>query len=209
MSYLEALELQHYIHCECAEDRSPGALILLEHNPVITLGVKNTSAGNVLVNKEFLANKDIQLVETDRGGDATYHGPGQLVGYPIFQLRDLEVDLHGYLRALEQVIIETIAEYGLKGERNGPAGVWVGEKKVCSIGVAVRRKTTYHGFALNIDPNMAHFYYINPCGLHSEQLASLAMLLGKAPDMNEVRRTCADKFASVFGFESIVFSDQA
>ncbi len=199
ISYLDALALQHDIHQKCVENPENGALLLLEHNPVITLGVKNSSAGNVLVNQSVLASAGIELVETDRGGDVTYHGPGQLVGYPIFSLRELGHDLHSYLRSLEQVIIDLLTEYGLVGDRNGPAGVWVGDKKVCSIGVAVRRMTTYHGFALNVNPDMSHFNYINPCGLNSQQVSSLSELLGYVPEMNDVKMICARKFASIFG----------
>jgi len=199
ISYLEALTLQHDIHQKCVENPENGALLLLEHNPVITLGVKNSSAGNVLVNQSVLVSAGIELVETDRGGDVTYHGPGQLVGYPIVSLRELGLDLHSYLRSLEQVIIDLLAEYGLVGERNGPAGVWVGDKKVCSIGVAVRRMVTYHGFALNVNPDMSHFRFINPCGLNFEQISSMSELLGFVPEMNEVKAKYANKFALVFG----------
>lgn len=201
ISYVDALALQHDIHQKCVENPENGALLLLEHNPVITLGVKNSSAGNVLANRKVLSEAGIEQVETDRGGDVTYHGPGQLVGYPIFSLRKLGLDLHSYLRSLEQVIIDLLADYGLVGDRNGPAGVWVGDKKVCSIGVAVRRMTTYHGFALNVNPDMNHFRFINPCGLNFEQVSSLSSLLGYVPEMNDVRTICANKFASVFGFK--------
>lgn len=199
--YSEALDLQHEIHNKCAQELHPGVLILLEHDPVITLGVKNTSAGNVLADRSLLDRLGVELIETDRGGDVTYHGPGQLVGYPIFRLRDLGVDLHEYLRLLEQVIINVLAEYGLEGHRNGPAGVWVGDVKVCSIGVAIRKKTTYHGFALNVNPNMKHFMLINPCGLESQQLSSIAALIGYVPEMDDIRRLCSREFATVFGFD--------
>lgn len=200
ISYMDALVLQHSIHDMCVDNPENGTLLLLEHNPVITLGVKNSSAANVLVNRTVLSDAGIELVETDRGGDVTYHGPGQLVGYPIFSLRELGLDLHSYLRALEQVIIDVLAEYGLAGNRNGPAGVWVGDKKLCSIGVAVRKMTTYHGLALNVNPVMDHFRYINPCGLDYGQISSLAELLGYVPEMDQVRKLCSQKFASVFGF---------
>lgn len=175
----------------------PGILMLLEHDPVITKGVK-TGSGNVLVSAETLAARGIELVDTDRGGDVTYHGPGQLVGYPIVRLRELGGDLHGYLRSIEDCIIDLLAEFGLAGGRNGPAGVWVGDRKICSIGVAVRRWVAYHGFSLNVDPDMSHFSLINPCGLASEKITSMAELLGAAPDMREVREVCARSFARTF-----------
>lgn len=197
MSYSDALDLQHRYHEQVAARELPGALILLEHDPVITKGVK-TGEGNVLVSPRMLEAQGVELVETDRGGDVTYHGPGQLVGYPVLRLRELGSDLHAYLRTLEQVIIDTLAEFSLSGGRNGPAGVWVGDRKVCSIGIAVRKWVTYHGFALNVDPNMAHFGLINPCGLNSSKITSLAELLGSAPSMNDVRAACARSFERNF-----------
>ena len=198
ISYTEALALQHDLHEQCAALEIPGMLILLEHDPVITMGVKESSRSNVVSSPEYLRKQGIELVETDRGGDVTYHGPGQLVGYPIVRLRELGGDLHAYLRALEQSIIDALGEFGLEGNRNGPAGVWVGDKKVCSIGIAVRKWVTYHGFALNVDPIMEHFSLINPCGLESRQISSMAELLGSAPDMSAVRDACARGFAKNF-----------
>jgi lipoate-protein ligase B len=198
ISYADALALQRRLHAECASGRIPGALLLLEHDLVLTMGVK-TGEHNILVPAEVLAERGIELVETDRGGDVTYHGPGQLVGYPIVKLRELGGDLHAYLRGLEQCIIDTIAEFGLEGRRNGPAGVWVGDRKICSIGVAVRKLVTYHGFALNVDPNMSHFALINPCGLDAGVITSMAELLGSAPQMEDVRAACARSFSAVFG----------
>jgi lipoate-protein ligase B len=197
ISYDDAVRLQLQLHQSCASGGIHGALILLEHKPVVTMGVK-TAQSNLLVSEQALAMQGIELAKTDRGGDITYHGPGQLVGYPILRLRDYCSDVHGYLRTLEQTIVDTLAHYGLSGVRRGNAGVWVGERKVCSIGIAVRKWVTYHGFALNVDPDMSHFNLINPCGLRSEQLASLAELLGAAPDMAEVRAVYARAFARNF-----------
>ena len=198
ISYTEALALQHDLHDKAAAHEIPGILMLLEHDPVITIGVKASANNNVLVSMDILNKHGVSLVETDRGGDVTYHGPGQLVGYLIVRLREQGGDLHGYLRSLEQCIIGVLDEFGLKGGRNGPAGVWVGDKKVCSIGVAVRKWVTYHGFALNVNPNMSHFHLINPCGLASEQITSMSELLGYIPDMNDVRDACARSFAKNF-----------
>jgi len=203
IGYADALDLQHDLHSKCVAGEIPGILLLLEHDPVITMGVKSSSEGNVLAGPEALKRQGVELVKTDRGGDVTYHGPGQLVGYPIVRLRELGGDLHGYLRMLEDTIIETLDAFGLKGERNGPAGVWVGDRKVCSIGIAVRRWVTYHGFALNVDPTMPHFQLINPCGLASEKITSLAELLGKAPEMAAVREVYARSFVKVFAAELI------
>ncbi len=202
ISYGDAFELQLNLHRACASGEIPGTLILLEHNPVVTMGVK-TAPSNLLVSAESLARQGIELAVTDRGGDITYHGPGQLVGYPIIRLREHCRDVHHYLRTLEQAIVDAIARFGLQGIRRGDAGVWVGEKKLCSIGVAVRKWTTYHGFALNVDPNMSHFNLINPCGLRSEQLTSLRELLACPPDMAEVGLACAETFAANFGVELV------
>lgn len=198
MSYTKALNIQLDLHAKCAAGDIPGALLLLEHDPVITMGVK-TGKENILASPDILRHEGIELVETDRGGDVTYHGPGQLVGYPIFRLREMGGDLHGYLRAVEQSIIDALSEFGLTGERNGPAGVWVGDRKVCSIGVAVRKWVTYHGFALNVAPNMRHFGFINPCGLAAERITCLRDILGAAPSMDEVRGACARGFERNFG----------
>lgn len=198
ISYAEALSMQLDFHAQCAAGKIPGVLFLLEHNPVITMGVK-THRTNILVAPEILEREGVELVSVDRGGDVTYHGPGQLVGYPIFRLREMGLDLHSYLDTLQQSIIDAIAEFGLVGKRHGLAGVWVGDKKVCSIGIAVRKWVTYHGFALNIDPNMRHFSLINPCGLAAEQFTSLRELLGTAPDIDDVRNACVQGFEKNFG----------
>ena len=200
ISYAKALSIQLDLHARCASGELPGTLILLEHDPVLTMGVK-TGENNVLASPDVLEREGIELVQTDRGGDVTYHGPGQLVGYPIFPLRAMGFDLHGYLRSLEQSIIDALAEFGLKADRNGPAGVWVGYKKVCSSGVAVRKWVTYHGFALNVAPNMRHFSLINPCGLDSRQITCLRDILGSAPDMTDVRAACARGIERNFGVE--------
>lgn len=198
ISYSDALKLQLDLHSRCTVGNIPGALLLLEHHPVITMGVK-TSPSNILLSEAALRARGIELVKTDRGGDVTYHGPGQLVGYPILRLRELGLDLHGYLRALEESVIRTLAEFGLEGTRRGSAGVWIGEKKVCSIGVAVRKWVTYHGFALNVRPDLTHFSFINPCGLSADRVTSISEILPDAPDMETVRDAYSRSFASTFG----------
>jgi len=208
ISYTDALALQHRFHEYCVSGRISGMLLLLEHDPVITMGVK-TRQTNILASAQLLDAMGIQLVETDRGGDVTYHGPGQLVGYPILPLRGIGCDLHAYLRTLEQCIIDTLGEFGLEGRRNGPAGVWVGDKKVCSIGIAVRKWVTYHGFALNVNPNLSHFSLINPCGLEASRITSMAELLSDPPAMEDVRRVCEHNFAKVFKLELVPWGEGA
>jgi lipoate-protein ligase B len=193
--YNEALELQLNLHADVRAGRLGAALVLLEHYPVITLGA-GMRPENLLATERELRAQGIELVRTDRGGDATYHGPGQLVGYAIVSLRATHCDVHGFLRFLESVIISALADFGVVGTRNGPAGVWVGEKKICSIGIAVRGGVTYHGFALNVNPDLRHFRFINPCGLSWEQITSLECLLNPPPDMAAVRACVAEHFRS-------------
>ena len=200
ISYADALALQRQLHARCAAGDLPGVLLLLEHDPVITTGVR-TADGSLLCAPEELQGCGIELVETDRGGDATYHGPGQLVGYPILRLRQVSPDLTTYLRRLEDSVIETLAHFGLAGERNGPAGVWVGDRKICSIGIAVRKWVTYHGFALNVNTDLSHFTFINPCGLKAGVITSMAQLLGAPLDMADVGSVYARCFAETFGLE--------
>jgi len=198
MSYTKALSLQLELHARCVSGEIPGVLLLLEHDPVITMGVK-TAQDNILAAPQTLDREGVELVRTDRGGDVTYHGPGQLVGYPILPLRKMGLDLRAYLDILQASIIHALAEFGLTGRRHGLAGVWVGDRKVCSIGIAVRRWVTYHGFALNVDPNMRHFALINPCGLDAQEITSLKELLGAAPGMADVRQACVRGFERSFG----------
>jgi lipoate-protein ligase B len=199
LSYTKALALQHELHEKCVAGSISHCLLLLEHDPVITLGVKKSSRENLIADEAVLHAIGVAVADTDRGGDITYHGPGQLVGYPIMTLREIgDGDLYGYLRCLEQCIIDTLDVFGLDGSRKEAAGVWVGDKKICSIGIAVRKWVSYHGFALNVDPIMEHFSLINPCGLPSEQITSMAELLGGAPSMDDVRDAVARCFADVF-----------
>jgi len=139
------------------------------------------------------------VFEIERGGDVTYHGPGQLVGYPILKLRENEHDLHQYLRNLEEAMIRVLARYGIAGERNpGYTGVWSGGRKLASIGVAVKRWVTLHGFALNVTTDLARFRAINPCGLEASVMASIQSLTGAAPTVEDVARQMCDEFANVF-----------
>ncbi len=200
LGYREALELQLELHSEVKQGKLGGALVVLEHPPVITKGV-GTHAENLLVPESVLSANGVEIVETDRGGDATYHGPGQIVGYPIVNLRARGNDVHAFLCLLESIIISTLADYNLEGERHGLAGVWVGDKKICSIGIAVRGGVTYHGFSFNVSPNMAHFGFINPCGLDAQQITCLSRLIDPAPGIDEVRERVIKKFFEHFGIK--------
>ncbi len=174
------------------------ALFVLEHAPVLTLG-RNTRREHLLCPAEQLEGLGIGLHEADRGGDVTYHGPGQLTAYPILNLSEWRLSIRWYLRTLEQVIIDTLAAYGLEGERlEGFTGVWVGGAKVAQVGVGVHNWVTFHGVAINADPDMAHFATIVPCGIADKPVASMAQLLGEAPDMGVFRKAFVEHFLRVF-----------
>jgi len=200
--YKQTLDLQLRLHAQCKEGRIPGAVVVVEHEPVITLGAR-TRPENLLLSAVDLERRGIEVVRTDRGGDVTYHGPGQLVLYPIFHLHRLRSDVHGFLRLLEESVILTLRGYGLEAHRKSPAGVWVGERKICSIGIAVRRWVTYHGLALNVSPDMRHFTYINPCGLNAGQMVSMADLLSACPTVEHVKGELLSSIADVFGLKLI------
>lgn len=199
MGYGEALELQARLVGERKQGLIPDQLLLLEHPHTITLG-RNGHMENVLAGDEVLRRAGIEFYPTDRGGDVTYHGPGQIVGYPILDLRDWRKDVVGYLRAVEQVIIGALADFGVDAGRvPGLTGVWVEGRKIAAIGVHISRWVTSHGFALNVNTDLTYFQYIVPCGL-SKPVASLAQL-GVRAGWAEVASSLADHFGRVFECE--------
>ncbi len=190
--YKEVWDLQRWLVDERAKDTAPDTLILVEHEHVITLG-RRTSVEN-------FRPQDVRVYQVERGGDATYHGPGQLVGYPILRLQDH--DIHRYLRMLEEVLISTTRSYGIdSGRREGHTGVWVGTKKIASIGVAVSSWVTYHGFALNVDPDLSYFGLIKPCGLDPNMITSMSAALGRPVSFNDVKVRVVEDFCRVFALE--------
>jgi lipoyl(octanoyl) transferase len=183
--------------------------IMVEHPPVFTLG-KNGKREHVLVSEEQLQKLGIEFFHINRGGDITYHGLQQIVGYPIIDLDKFKTDLGWYLRSLEQVIIDTIAEYGLKGERSaGETGVWLEPnnpfmaRKICAMGIKCSRWITMHGFALNVNTDLSHFEYIVPCGIQGKTVTSLEKELGKKVDYQEVKEKIKKHFALIFDCELI------
>ena len=191
----EVWALQKELVARRQRDEIPDTLILVEHPHVITLG-RGTHKENVL------APGDMPLYEIERGGDVTYHGPGQLVGYPIFLLRQPERDLHVYLRNLEEALIRTVGRFGISGERKaGWTGVWTagGARKLASIGVAVKRWVTLHGFALNVSTDLARFAAINPCGLEATTMSSMQSVLGGDLAFEDVKAVARDEIGNVFG----------
>jgi lipoyl(octanoyl) transferase len=175
-------------------------LVFTEHEPVYTVGLRSGAADHLVWAADHLAREGIEVVKTNRGGDITYHGPGQLVGYPIVDL-SARKDLHEYLRLLEQVMINTVGGLGLVAtRREGKTGIWVGTRKIAAIGVAVRRWVAYHGFALNVQPNLAHFQGIVPCGISATEgtVTSLQAELGHQVDLADVKARLAREFGALW-----------
>lgn len=183
-------------------------LFFVEHDPVYTIG-RSGKDGNMLADAAVLASRHAEFLHVDRGGDVTFHGPGQLVGYPIFNLEELHLGVKAYVDGLEEVIIQTLAEYGVKGERlAGATGVWLEPhtpraRKICAIGVKCSRSVTMHGFALNINTDLSYFNLINPCGFTDKGVTSLQKELGRETDFVQACGRVRDRFASVFGLEFI------
>ncbi len=179
----------------------PDTLLLLEHPQVYTLG-RNARRENLLASREELLALKAQVFETDRGGDVTYHGPGQLVGYPVLDLTLHRRDLAWFMRSLEEVFIRVAADFGIQAERlHGAPGAWVGNQKLVAMGVHVSRWVTSHGFAFNVNPDLRYFDWIVPCGLRDKGVTSLEKLLGKAADMEKVTARVVAQFGEVFGLE--------
>ena len=198
--YREALEFQRRAVIARASEACGDAIYFVEHDPVLTIG-RAGRAESLRVSERELRARGVDVVSVERGGDITYHGPGQIVAYPIVALSSLPSgrDLHRYLRDLEEVLIRAIATYGLYAGRRPPyTGVWVGDRKVAAIGVAVRRWVTFHGFALNVDPDLSHFDWIHPCGIRHLGVASLRSLLGETPPRREALARLRQSFADVW-----------
>lgn len=218
--YADALALQHRIVDARKNGEGDDTLLLLEHPPVFTLG-RNAREEHILASRDFLTEAGIQVHRVERGGDVTYHGPGQLVGYPVLDLHPYRKDVGWYVRSLEDVLIQTLNSYGLDARRAGLdengkrdpklVGVWIDnptddpfvkriqpEAKIAQIGARIERWVTYHGFALNVDPIMEHFQYIVPCGISDKPVTSLARALHKNVPMTEVRERVARTFENVF-----------
>ena len=192
-------------------DITPNYLLLLEHPNVYTLG-KSGDLSNLLLDEKQLKEKDATFYKINRGGDITYHGPGQIVGYPILDLENFFTDIHKYLRLLEETIILTIAEYGLLGERSkGETGVWLGmgtpfTRKICALGIRSSRWVTMHGFALNVNVNLGYFDNIIPCGIKGKTVTSMEVELGKKINQEEVKNKILKNFKKLFDVEHFITS---
>ena len=223
--YQEALALQHRIVNARKKGKGEDVLLLLEHPPVLTLGRRATEE-NIVASPELLTKMGIRVHRVERGGEVTYHGPGQLVGYPILDLRRLQKDVRKYMHSLEEVLIRTLTDFGITGERiEGAIGVWVAERdwapalrrdladagvqtasgteasrqnKIAALGARIEQWIAYHGFALNVQPNLHHFDLIVPCGIRDRGITSMQAELGSAVSMKNVRERVAEHFAEVF-----------
>ena len=203
-TYLEALALQRDVHARRKAGHCVDTLLLTEHAPVLTLG-RGADERFLRVPRATLAQQGIALIRTERGGDVTYHGPGQLVAYPILDLRDHGRDLHLFVRRLEETALEFLRTFGLEGRRlPGTPGIWMQHDKIASVGVFVSRWTSMHGIAINIAPALEHFDLIHPCGLVGQRMTSIAAICATSPSMEEAFERYATAFAQVFGVELVM-----
>lgn len=212
LPYEEALSLQRKTHQTVVDGRnspipSPVHLLLLEHDPaVITMSKRPTAGKHLLATPDQLKSAGVEICRTDRGGDITYHGPGQLVGYPICDLNVLSLRIHGYMRFLEQCIIDVLAEFNITAARDACAtGVWVEGSKICAMGVRVSKWVSMHGFALNVTTNLDHFDLIVPCGLAGRSVTSMQQILGEAcPPIESVKGVVSEIFAEAIATQAQV-----
>jgi lipoyl(octanoyl) transferase len=200
VAYPDALALQRTLVDERRAGRISDTLVFVEHPHVLTLGVRGDGGrSHILAPQDVLASRGVEVHETGRGGDVTYHGPGQLVGYPILDLKPDRCDVHRYVRDLEEVLIRTAADYGVTAGRvQGLTGVWVGREKLAAIGVRIARWITSHGFALNVSTDLDYFRLIVPCGIADRGVTSLERLLGRTVELADVQTRVAENFAKIF-----------
>ena len=199
MGYAEALALQQTLHEARKRDEAPDTLLLIEHPPVITLG-RGANKANILADAATRQRVGVELFETGRGGDVTYHGPGQLVGYPIVNLAPDRQDVRRYVQDLQEVLVRTARDFGVKAEPRGGefVGVWVGNEKLAAIGIRISRWVTMHGFAFNVTTDLSYFQLIVPCGIRGHGVTSLQQLTGKQFALPEVAACVTAHFGEVF-----------
>ncbi len=201
--YNPVWDFQRELQRKRIDQKIPDTLIFVEHNPVYTIG-KNGSDLHVIASSSFLQTHGIEVVQVDRGGDVTYHGPGQLVGYPIFDLHQHKQSVSWYMRSLEEAFIQVLSHFEIKGQRSeGYTGVWVKDEKIVALGVRISRWVSMHGFAFNVSTNLSHFGGIIPCGIFHQGVTSLEKILGHPVDMDEVKRLVIQSFQKVFNFTEI------
>ena len=206
--YREALSVQHQLHNARRDGRVPDTVILLEHPPVITLG-RRASRSDILASPDTLRRERADVVEIERGGEVTYHGPGQLVGYFIVDLAEHQRRVREFVWRMEEVIVQGMDRwFGISGSRDKDhPGVWVGTEKVAAVGIAIRERVTFHGFAWNLSPDLSHFDWIVPCGIRDRGQTSVAALTGTAPNMDATRRNAAGLIVELFGYSEWTLRD--
>jgi lipoyl(octanoyl) transferase len=198
MDYRQAFTIQETIYQGCDESRYPDSIIFQENAPVFTMG-RSSDMTHLLKSEEELRKLGIQIEIVDRGGDITYHGPGQLVISVLIHIRAYAMTVHQYLRNLEEIVIGILAFYGIRGQRiEGKSGVWVGNEKIAAIGIGVTHGITRHGIAINIDPDLSHFTYIVPCGIHDGGVTSLKKLGVEIHGIDEIKSLFIQEFNKIF-----------
>lgn len=201
MGYQKAWDLQKAVHQKRVEDRIPDTLILVEHEPVVTMG-RSGKEKNLLLPVKTLKDKGVEFFNIERGGDVTYHGPGQLVGYPIFNIRRGLAGIKPFIARIEDAIVSTLKDFGVTAyRREKMIGVWTDAGKICSIGVAVQRWVSFHGFALNVNTDLSFFNFIVPCGLAGVKMTSVQDILKKDTGLDEIKSRVRERFGAVFGKE--------
>ncbi|MGQ9464214.1 MAG: lipoyl(octanoyl) transferase LipB [bacterium] len=196
--YKEVWDMQRELHLKRVNGQIPNTLILVEHNPVVTIG-RSGKSENIKMPIQLLKEKGIDFYHIERGGDVTFHGPGQLVGYPIFNIKEGLIGIRRFIEMIEDAIIGVLADFAIKAEkREGLIGVWTEMGKICSIGIAVKRWVSFHGFALNVNTDLRYFDLINPCGFKDIKMVSMQEILGHEIAMSEVKKKTIRNFHSIF-----------
>lgn len=204
--YKPVWELQKKLHKERVEGKIGDTLLLLEHYPVYTIG-KNGKKKNIIAPCSFLKKEKIEIFKVDRGGDVTYHGPGQIVGYTIFHLPSLNLTIEAFVRKIEEVFICLLRDYGISANRiKNYTGVWVGKDKILAIGLQIVLWTSMHGFAFNVNPELSHYSGIIPCGISNKGITSLEKILSPLPPFEEIKEKIISYFCQIFGFEKVLFT---
>lgn len=202
--YRRALELQYKLLEKRQNKEIDDTLIIVEHPPVITLG-NQAEGSNIIAPQEFLQMQGIELIQTNRGGDVTYHGLGQIVGYPIVDIKDSKIGIRNFVRGLEEIFIQILQDkFNISSERNCQhTGVWIGNEKILAIGLAVKRGVTMHGFAFNVNTNLEHFKYIVPCGITDKGVTSIEKITGKPFNIEEMNRLVVDYYVKIFDYQEV------
>lgn len=201
IEYDKALELQERLHKNRKSGAISDVLLLLQHPSVFTIGRSGT-AHDIIASEEVLDRENIQVFRTSRGGEVTYHGPGQLVGYPILHLRQNKLTVHEYVWNLEEMVMRTLTDFGINSQRIARRrGVWVGGEKICSLGLRISSEVSMHGFSLNVNTDLKHFTYIVPCGITDATITSMSRLLGCEVKMEEVEEKLLQRFSEVFNLQ--------